>query len=1026
MKKHLLTLSLVLGFWFFAKAQYVTIPDAVFVGWMNGHGFNSCISGINGDQLDTTCMAIDTVTSLSIYVSIMHDITGIQYFRNLQTLGVTATQITFIPTLPNSLKNLYCQSNFQLTTISKLPDSLSILYVSYNSLDSLPSLPATLTSLNCSQNHIPSISSLPNSLLQLDCGTNQISTIPTLPNGLTNLVCNSNQLSAIPNLPSSLVELNCNDNHVTMLPTLPASLLSLQCGINQISSVPSLPNILQNLRCNNNLLSSLPVLPDSLVSLNCENNQLSSLPLLPSVLNSLECSGNVLTSLPILRNTQLSSLLCGFNTLVTLPSLPSTLELLYCQNNLLVSLPELPDNISDLDCSNNINLSCLPELKNLDGLTFANTAITCRPGYNLSANLSSYPTLDSLPVCDVFNNNGCQVFFDITGKVYKELNNNCIQDVNENSLANIPVKLYKNGVLTQEKYTLNSGYFSFDVDTGFYTYSIDTTATTVRVVCPDSLFHSSNITAVDSFDFNKDFGVTCKPGFDVGVWAIVRTNGIFRPANFVTVKIEGGDITSISSLSCATGISGQIQVVINGPASYVSPLLGSLPPTSVSGDTIIWSIADFGTVDVMNAFNIIVQTDTLAQSGQQVCFTVGVSPTNGDNNPMNNNLSQCFNVVNSYDPNEKEVSPLDGVAYDYKGWLTYTIHFQNTGNAPAEHIYVTDTLDANIDESSFQFLASSHQGIFEMKSGGILKFSFPNINLADSFSNEPQSHGWIQFRVKLKNNLLPNTIVENTAFIYFDFNSPVVTNTTSNTLSCQSNGLDLNASICNGETYIFNGNSYTTNTELSDTLQNIYSCDSVVTFSLRVWQPSSSSVSISVCDGEVYYVGNHAHNQSGIFTDTLQTVNGCDSVVQLSLTLFSVYQFTVDTSITQGNSYTLPSGNVVNTTGTYNDTLHTINNCDSIITTHLDVVSAVSPLSFGEGLGVRIFPNPAGDFVNVVIDKTMLGSELKITDVTGRVVSAVQLSFTNNPVSIAGFARGVYFITVKNTVREWNQKLIVE
>src|SRR5204863_9868317 len=115
-------------------------------------------------------------------------------------------------------------------------------------------------------------------------------------------------------------------------------------------------------------------------------------------------------------------------------------------------------------------------------------------------------------------------------------------------------------------------------------------------------------------------------------------------------------------------------------------------------------------------------------------------------------------------------------------WLTYTIHFQNTGNADAEHIYITDTLDANLDLSTFQLLAYSHRPLVQILDGGIARFNFPNINLPDSNANEPASHGFVQYKIKLKNGLSLGTQTTNTAYIYFDFNSPVVTNTTSNTL----------------------------------------------------------------------------------------------------------------------------------------------------------------------------------------------------------------------------------------------------
>ena len=115
-------------------------------------------------------------------------------------------------------------------------------------------------------------------------------------------------------------------------------------------------------------------------------------------------------------------------------------------------------------------------------------------------------------------------------------------------------------------------------------------------------------------------------------------------------------------------------------------------------------------------------------------------------------------------------------------WLTYTIHFQNTGTAEAQHIHVDDTLDTDLDASTFQLLAYSHQPLVQIKQN-VVRFNFPNINLPDSNTNEPASHGYVQYKVKLKDNLPIGTAINNTAYIYFDFNAPVVTNTTTNTIT---------------------------------------------------------------------------------------------------------------------------------------------------------------------------------------------------------------------------------------------------
>jgi hypothetical protein len=63
---------------------------------------------------------------------------------------------------------------------------------------------------------------------------------------------------------------------------------------------------------------------------------------------------------------------------------------------------------------------------------------------------------------------------------------------------------------------------------------------------------------------------------------------------------------------------------------------------------------------------------------------------------------------------------------------------------------------------------------------GIYRFEFPHIWLPDSTTNEAESHGHLTYRItELPNNPISSTI-ENTAYIYFDWNSPIITNTTLN------------------------------------------------------------------------------------------------------------------------------------------------------------------------------------------------------------------------------------------------------
>ena len=101
-------------------------------------------------------------------------------------------------------------------------------------------------------------------------------------------------------------------------------------------------------------------------------------------------------------------------------------------------------------------------------------------------------------------------------------------------------------------------------------------------------------------------------------------------------------------------------------------------------------------------------------------------------------------------------------------------------------------------------LAYSHQPVTQII-GKVARFNFPNINLPDSVNDEPHSHGYVQYRVKLKQGLALGTVIQNTAYIVFDFNAPVVTNTVTNALQdCSPLQLATlafaNTTLCKGDT----------------------------------------------------------------------------------------------------------------------------------------------------------------------------------------------------------------------------------
>jgi len=142
-------------------------------------------------------------------------------------------------------------------------------------------------------------------------------------------------------------------------------------------------------------------------------------------------------------------------------------------------------------------------------------------------------------------------------------------------------------------------------------------------------------------------------------------------------------------------------------------------------------------------------------------------------------------VLCSYDPNDKLVSP-EGIEEEHltlfsDSLFTYTIRFQNTGNALAKNVRILDTLDQALNLSTFKVVNSSFSPQVKID-GRAIEFVFEEIYLPDSLSNPEGSQGFVSFEILTNDNLPEQTRIENTAHIIFDFNPAIVTNTAFNTM----------------------------------------------------------------------------------------------------------------------------------------------------------------------------------------------------------------------------------------------------
>jgi len=149
-------------------------------------------------------------------------------------------------------------------------------------------------------------------------------------------------------------------------------------------------------------------------------------------------------------------------------------------------------------------------------------------------------------------------------------------------------------------------------------------------------------------------------------------------------------------------------------------------------------------------------------------------------------------------------------------------------------------------------------------------------------------------------------------------------------------------SICNGDDYILpGGDTVNTAGNYIDTLNAKNNCDSIITTILSIVNAFTISQNGVICNGDDYILpGGDTVTSAGIYIDTINSISNCDSIITTTLIVNQNTTSTITQSICVGNSYTLPNGTVLTSSGTYTSTITNSKGCDSIITT----IVIVNPL----------------------------------------------------------------------------------
>ncbi|MDO5977650.1 T9SS type A sorting domain-containing protein [Flavivirga spongiicola] len=300
----------------------------------------------------------------------------------------------------------------------------------------------------------------------------------------------------------------------------------------------------------------------------------------------------------------------------------------------------------------------------------------------------------------------------------------------------------------------------------------------------------SNISVSPSNTYKIDFPVleveNCE---DLGIY-LINTSAPPRPGftcqNYLVLENLGSSIIS----------SGEIEFIVDS-------LIMFNYANSNNPNYLVTNNANGFTLDFVNLrpggiedIQISLTIPSDIELGKEVANSAAYITVVNDNYSENNTSTLVQTVIGSYDPNDIVESHGPEILYDdFKSdeYLYYTVRFQNVGTADAINVSIDNTLDARLDKSTIQMVSSSHTNVFT-RTNNQLNWKFDNIHLPSEDMDEPNSHGYVYYKIKPLGGYKVGDIIPNTAEIYFDFNPAVITNTFNTEFIATLNNKKFNAS----------------------------------------------------------------------------------------------------------------------------------------------------------------------------------------------------------------------------------------
>ncbi|MEE9372162.1 MAG: gliding motility-associated C-terminal domain-containing protein [Saprospiraceae bacterium] len=146
---------------------------------------------------------------------------------------------------------------------------------------------------------------------------------------------------------------------------------------------------------------------------------------------------------------------------------------------------------------------------------------------------------------------------------------------------------------------------------------------------------------------------------------------------------------------------------------------------------------------------------------------------------------------------------------------------------------------------------------------------------------------------------------------------------------------EINESICEGESITVGPNTFDANNPIGTvTLQTVLGCDSIIDINLDILSPTSLTISESLCGDDAITVGNEIFDKNKPSGQVILTnASGCDSIITIDLNINEIYDFTISETICKGETFNFGNGVTLDENNTSANMLFpSSQGCDSMVT----------------------------------------------------------------------------------------------